>query len=105
MRWQAGRWSRLTSREHFRGGIFASTLLNRQTKEIDQQLLTTVSDQHKGDRMPSLEVTHRDHEYDSRLLPLLKTMQERHFWYQGRHRFLLDAVHRRLRLDANDRGA
>ena len=52
--------------------------------------------------MPSLEVTHRDHEYDSRLLPLLKTMQERHFWYQGRHRFLLDAVHRRLRLDANE---
>jgi SAM-dependent methyltransferase len=55
--------------------------------------------------MPSLEVTHRDHEYDSRLLPLLKTMQERHFWYEGRHRFLLDAVHRRLRLDAHERGA
>jgi SAM-dependent methyltransferase len=52
--------------------------------------------------MPSLEVTHRDHEYDSRLLPLLKAMQERHFWYQGRHRFLLDAVHRRLRHDANE---
>jgi SAM-dependent methyltransferase len=55
--------------------------------------------------MPSLEVTHRDHEYDSRLLPLLKAMQERHFWYQGRHRFLLDAVHRRLRLDGDAAGA
>jgi SAM-dependent methyltransferase len=30
------------------------------------------------------------------------TMQQRHFWYQGRHRFLLDAVHRRLRHAANE---
>ena len=93
---------RLTFREHFPAGIFASTLLNRKTTEIDRQLFTTESDQRKGNRMPILEVTHREHEYDSRLLPLLKTMQERHFWYQGRHRFLLDAVHRRLRLDADE---
>jgi SAM-dependent methyltransferase len=47
--------------------------------------------------MPSTEVTHREDEYDSRLLPLLQGMQQRHFWYQGRHRFLLEAVHRRLK--------
>jgi SAM-dependent methyltransferase len=46
--------------------------------------------------MPNAEVTHRDAEYDSRLLPLLQKMQKHHFWYRGRHRFLLEAVHRRL---------
>ncbi|MFI5460832.1 MAG: class I SAM-dependent methyltransferase [Isosphaerales bacterium] len=55
--------------------------------------------------MPSMEVIHRDDEYDSRLLPLLRRMQKRHFWYQGRHRFLLEAVHRRLRHAANQAGA
>jgi len=55
--------------------------------------------------MPSMEVIHRDHEYDSRLLPLLRRMQKRHFWYHGRHRFLLEAVHRRLRCAANHAGA
>jgi SAM-dependent methyltransferase len=42
------------------------------------------------------EVAHRDHEYDRHLLVLLQAMQERHFWYRGRSRFLLDAVHRTL---------
>jgi len=31
-------------------------------------------------------------------------MQKRHFWYHGRHRFLLEAVHRRLRCAANQAG-
>jgi SAM-dependent methyltransferase len=47
--------------------------------------------------MQTAEVLHRDHEYDSRLLPLLQRMQQDHFWYRGRHRFLLEAVERRLR--------
>jgi SAM-dependent methyltransferase len=55
--------------------------------------------------MPTMEVIHRDDEYDRRLLPLLQKMQKRHFWYQGRHRFLLDAVHRQLRSARNQADA
>jgi trans-aconitate methyltransferase len=42
-------------------------------------------------------VVHREDEYDSRGFAILKEMQERHFWYRGRHRFLLHSVHRHLR--------
>jgi SAM-dependent methyltransferase len=55
--------------------------------------------------MPSTEVNHRDHEYDSRLHVLLQGMQERHFWYRGRHRFLLEAVHRQTGRAINEAGA
>jgi SAM-dependent methyltransferase len=54
--------------------------------------------------MPSAEVIHRDQEYDSRLHELLQRMQERHFWYRGRHRFLLEAVHRQLGRTADTGG-
>lgn len=37
-------------------------------------------------------VTHRDDEYESAGFEFLLKMQESHFWYQGRHRFLLHAV-------------
>jgi SAM-dependent methyltransferase len=47
--------------------------------------------------MLETEITHREHEYDSRFLPMLQRMQQDHFWYRGRHRFLLDAVHRSVR--------
>jgi SAM-dependent methyltransferase len=39
-------------------------------------------------------VVHRDDEYDSREFAMLRNMQSRHFWYRGRHRFLLHAVRR-----------
>jgi SAM-dependent methyltransferase len=39
---------------------------------------------------------HRDDEYDSKHLAILQDMQARHFWYRGRHRFLLAAVQRQL---------
>jgi len=39
-------------------------------------------------------VTHREEEYDSRSFAILRDMQSKHFWYRGRHRFLLQAVHR-----------
>ncbi len=42
-------------------------------------------------------VIHRDDEYDPSGFALLKGMQERHFWYRGRHRFLLASVDRHLR--------
>ncbi|HVX11596.1 MAG TPA: methyltransferase domain-containing protein [Pirellulales bacterium] len=38
-------------------------------------------------------VQHREEEYGSAGFALLRAMQERHFWYRGRHRFLRYAVH------------
>jgi SAM-dependent methyltransferase len=49
-------------------------------------------------RIPPVPVAHRDDEYDSRAFTLLAQMQSDHFWYRGRHRFLLHAVHRHLGL-------
>lgn len=48
----------------------------------------------------SPEVVHRDEEYDSREFAMLRRMQDRHFWYRGRHRFLLDAVRRHVETPA-----
>lgn len=44
----------------------------------------------------STPVTHRDDEYEQDGFELLREMQERHFWYRGRHRFLLGALERHL---------
>jgi SAM-dependent methyltransferase len=43
-------------------------------------------------------IQHRDDEYDTEWFQLLHDMQRKHFWYQGRHRFLWHAVRRELRL-------
>lgn len=49
---------------------------------------------------PQTAVCHREEEYDPAGFEHLQKMQERHFWYRGRHRFLLrairDAMERRL---------
>lgn len=45
-----------------------------------------------GILVPDLPVVHWDNEYDSAKFDVLRDMQSRHFWYQGRHRFLLQAV-------------
>jgi 2-polyprenyl-3-methyl-5-hydroxy-6-metoxy-1,4-benzoquinol methylase len=37
-------------------------------------------------------VTHADDAFDPAMFPVLHAMQERHFWYRGRHRFLWRAV-------------
>jgi 2-polyprenyl-3-methyl-5-hydroxy-6-metoxy-1,4-benzoquinol methylase len=50
-----------------------------------------------GILMPPAPVAHRDEEYDPEALRLLIEMQARHFWYRGRHRFLLHAVRAELR--------
>jgi 2-polyprenyl-3-methyl-5-hydroxy-6-metoxy-1,4-benzoquinol methylase len=52
----------------------------------------TYSRQTNGIFTPNVEVLHRDDEYDSRGFSLLRDIQSRHFWYQGRHRFLLEAL-------------
>lgn len=46
---------------------------------------------------PDVPVVHRDEEYDSHGFELLREMQSRHFWYQGRHRFLLGALKAELK--------
>jgi len=43
---------------------------------------------------PAIAVSHRDNEYGEAGFKLLLSMQERHFWYRGRHRFLLKALDR-----------
>lgn len=40
---------------------------------------------------PEEEVQHRDEEYDEAGFDVLLKMQAKHFWYRGRHRFLLHA--------------
>jgi len=42
--------------------------------------------------MPTPAVVHCEEQYDSRGFRLLREIQSRHFWYQGRHRFLLGGV-------------
>ena len=39
-------------------------------------------------------MSHRDQEYDQDGFNILFNMQENHFWYRGRHRFLLSALNR-----------
>jgi hypothetical protein len=43
---------------------------------------------------PTTPITHRDDEYDQTGFDILCAMQEQHFWYRGRHRFLLKALDR-----------
>ena len=47
--------------------------------------------------VPEVPIAHRDDEYDQRGFDALWEMQVRHFWYRGRHRFLLHAARRALR--------
>ncbi len=50
----------------------------------------------KGIHVSPSPVLHREDEYDSRGFHLLRQMQAEHFWYRGRHRFLLEGVRRQL---------
>ncbi len=54
---------------------------------------------------PEPPVTHRDDEYDPNDLDVLREMQSRHFWYQGRHRFLLRALQDELKLQSTPKDA
>lgn len=42
--------------------------------------------------LPPIPISHRNEEYDPANFEMLHSMQERHFWYRGRHRFLLSAL-------------
>jgi 2-polyprenyl-3-methyl-5-hydroxy-6-metoxy-1,4-benzoquinol methylase len=55
---------------------------------------------HKGLRVRRTGVSHRADEYDEYGFDILFRMQREHFWYHGRHRFLLAALNMELaRLD------
>lgn len=58
-----------------------------------------------GIHRPSTPVQHRDGEYDPAGFATLWAMQARHFWYRGRHRFLLAALDRWLTPDSGPRAA
>lgn len=45
---------------------------------------------------PQLPVYHRNDEYEQAGFDVLWEMQKKHFWYRGRHRFLLAAIDRVL---------
>jgi len=47
-----------------------------------------------GIHRPSVPVQHREEEYNQNGFAILWEMQARHFWYRGRHRFLLAALDR-----------
>jgi SAM-dependent methyltransferase len=55
----------------------------------DQELFTQQED---GVFVPRTPVEHREAEYDPAGFDILADMQLRHFWYKGRHRFLLHAL-------------
>ena len=50
----------------------------------------------EGIYVPARPAVHRDEEYEETGFEVLRDMQSRHFWYQGRHRFLLRAVQESL---------
>jgi SAM-dependent methyltransferase len=58
-----------------------------------------------GIYQPVTPVLHRDDEYSQAEFETLLDMQDRHFWYRGRHRFLIKAVDRFLPDGASDRAA
>jgi len=45
---------------------------------------------------PMFSIEHRSDEYQESGFEVLRAMQESHFWYQGRHRFLLSAVNHHI---------
>lgn len=58
--------------------------------------------------VPKVPIEHQDEEYHPNGFDTLREMQSRHFWYQGRHRFLLSAVGRiiaTLRRERRELGA
>jgi 2-polyprenyl-3-methyl-5-hydroxy-6-metoxy-1,4-benzoquinol methylase len=49
-----------------------------------------------GIHRPVIPVTHRDDEYQESGFAMLHAMQAQHFWYVGRHRFLMKCLNRHL---------
>jgi SAM-dependent methyltransferase len=58
----------------------------------------------QGIFIPQQPVEHREEEFDPAWFDVMRAMQARHFWYLGRHRFLLRSLERSLRLFTRERG-
>lgn len=54
---------------------------------------------------PRVPVEHRDDEYDQGGFETLCKMQEQHFWYRGRHRFIIGALDRQLQRELPEMSA
>jgi SAM-dependent methyltransferase len=65
---------------------------------IDSTLFRNRGD---GVFLPATPVEHREDEYDPDGFLSLREMQTRHFWYRGRHRFLLHNLKRAFRSAGN----
>lgn len=64
----------------------------KSKREINRDALKT-----EGKNKPSKKkIITRENEYSEQGFSMLVKMQERHFWYRGRHRFLMEAVSRYL---------
>jgi SAM-dependent methyltransferase len=59
----------------------------------------------EGIYLPPKLIEHREDEYSESGFKTLLQMQDRHFWYRGRHRFLLKAVDRFVMGEATERSA
>jgi SAM-dependent methyltransferase len=59
----------------------------------------------EGIYLPPKPIEHREDEYSEAGFKTLLQMQDRHFWYRGRHRFLLKAVDRFVMGEATERSA
>jgi SAM-dependent methyltransferase len=61
---------------------------------------------HRGEpgeiRLSKRPVLHRNSDYDADQFPALLRMQETHFWYRGRHRFLFSALREHFRRQKRD---
>lgn len=53
---------------------------------------------HEGIWRGPRPVIHREEDYHSNFFPILAEMEQRHFWYRGRYRFLLWSVKKYLRI-------
>jgi SAM-dependent methyltransferase len=58
----------------------------------------------RGIHQPPVAVEHREQEYSSESFESLQSMQRRHFWYRGRHRFILHFTRRIATALLADRG-
>jgi len=50
--------------------------------------------------LPPFELNHREEEYEEDVFDTLCDMQHRHFWYRGRHKFLLSSLNQHLTINS-----
>jgi hypothetical protein len=51
---------------------------------------------------PSVPIANRESEYNETAFEMLAEMQDRHFWYRGRHLFLLNGIDRHLKVNRGE---